>query len=347
MTDQPFTDEQLDASRLLSKDLLLAADQMSLDTARFMIATYYLHQKERIAKSAQIRECKTRGEPTAILEHFMAGEALLESQAGKALLRFARKSSAGRWALEQKGVGGVITAGLISMIDMDIAVSPSHMISHAGLNPQQKWEKGQKRPFNADLKTLAVYKLGECLVKVQNREGAFYGKLFKEFKAQELQRNDAGDHITTARKDANLEKKDKKGKSQIGLYGRSTDAWPWVNGCYQAGASTELANISKLPLPEEIMDLEGKEFTTEKRRWQEAQRVEALNRLKGEPGSGQPMLPPSQVHGRARRRAVKIFLQHFWEELYVEKYAKQPPEPYVFAHLGHVHKIERPNPTLS
>ena len=51
-------------------------------------------------------------------------------------------------------------------------------------------------------------------------------------------------------------------------------------------------------------------------------------------------LPPGQIHARAKRWAVKIFLAHWFEQAYRLKYGKEPPLPYVVEHLGHVHQIE-------
>ena len=56
-------------------------------------------------------------------------------------------------------------------------------------------------------------------------------------------------------------------------------------------------------------------------------------------------LPPAHIHARARRWTVKLLLAHTWEEMYRRHYGKAPPLPYPVSHLGHAHKIERPNPT--
>lgn len=56
-------------------------------------------------------------------------------------------------------------------------------------------------------------------------------------------------------------------------------------------------------------------------------------------------LPPAHIHARARRYAVKLFLAHLHEEMYVRHYGKAPPLPYPIAHMGHVHKVENPSPS--
>lgn len=50
-------------------------------------------------------------------------------------------------------------------------------------------------------------------------------------------------------------------------------------------------------------------------------------------------LPPAQIHARAKRYAVKLFLSHLWET-WRKHEGLEAPEAYCFAHLGHVHKIE-------
>lgn len=57
----------------------------------------------------------------------------------------------------------------------------------------------------------------------------------------------------------------------------------------------------------------------------------------------QGKLPPGHIHSRAKRWAVKLFLAHWHEAAYIEKYGKEPPLPYVFEHVdGHVHRIKNP-----
>lgn len=48
------------------------------------------------------------------------------------------------------------------------------------------------RPWNADLKCLAVFKLGECFVKVQNNAKDYYGSVFAERKAKYAIMNEEG-----------------------------------------------------------------------------------------------------------------------------------------------------------
>jgi hypothetical protein len=55
-----------------------------------------------------------------------------------------------------------------------------------------------------------------------------------------------------------------------------------------------------------------------------------------------PMLPPAQIHARAKRYAVKLFLAHLHEVMHEKLLGRPAPLPYPIAHLGHVHKVARP-----
>jgi len=53
-------------------------------------------------------------------------------------------------------------------------------------------------------------------------------------------------------------------------------------------------------------------------------------------------LPPAQIHARAKRYAVKLFLSHYHHVAYLDRYGCEPPKPYVFSILGHGHYIAPP-----
>jgi len=57
----------------------------------------------------------------------------------------------------------------------------------------------------------------------------------------------------------------------------------------------------------------------------------------------QGKLPQAQIHARARRRTVKIFLTHVWQVMYWFKYKQTPKMPWVLTQPGHTHYIDIPN----
>ena len=98
----------------------------------------------------------------------------------------------GAWMREIKGIGPVLSAGLLAHIDITKAAHVGHIYSFAGLAPGKVWKKGQKRPWNADLRKLC-WLVGESFVKVSGKEDALYGRLYAEKKLQLVEQNEAGE----------------------------------------------------------------------------------------------------------------------------------------------------------
>ena len=176
-----------------------------------------------------------------------------------------------------------------------------------------------KRPWNASLKTLVAYKLGESFVKVQGRESDFYGKLFAIRKQREWTRNLLGEYADRARE-----------KLATFKIGADTDAHSWYSGC------------RRLKVPGEYRDLAAFLAATSVEHVLSKVVVIAGDSV---PHAGVPMLPPAHIHARARRWTVKLFLAHFWEEAFARAYRTAPPKPYALQLPGHSHRIERPNPS--
>lgn len=57
-------------------------------------------------------------------------------------------------------------------------------------------------------------------------------------------------------------------------------------------------------------------------------------------------LPAGRLDLRARRYAVKLFLSHLHHVMYVDRYDREPPMPYVIEQLGHGHYLAPPPPLV-
>jgi len=223
----------------LTKDLLAAAGSggddggLSQDEVRFLVDAYYMMQAQRIRCLAQSRTLRENGEPHDVLRWLTEQSASLENQVGRALGRYAESDPIGEWCLAQIGIGPIIAAGLLAHIQIrpwkcalagtldeegkrlkacrsgkphgehckrgDILNTAGALWSFAGLDPSKTWEKGQKRPWNAALKTLC-WKMGESFVKVSGNQGALYGRLYAERKRLEIERNARGEFKEQAAK---------------------------------------------------------------------------------------------------------------------------------------------------
>jgi len=175
----------------LDKDLRTAAQVLSSGEARFMVDAYYQVQGYRIRFGNQIRALSESGEPHDLIRWMYSNTEGLEKNIQSALDKYSKSNVVGKWARSIIGIGPVLAAGLLAHIDITKAPTVGHIWSFAGLNPNASWEKGQKRPWNAELKVIC-WKIGESFVKVQNNERDVYGKLYVARKAQEQERNEVG-----------------------------------------------------------------------------------------------------------------------------------------------------------
>ena len=185
----------------LSRDLVQAAVTLSDTEARFLVDAYYIAQEGRKRAANQERSMAgtagTTPEPHEVLTWLAAQNRLLEQQIQRALDRYTDGRPIGRWLKSIYGIGPVISAGLIAHIDIKLSPTAGHLWSFAGLNPEQVWEKHQRRPWNARLKTL-TWKVGQSFLKFSNVEECRYGRLYRERKAQEVARNDSGANANAA-----------------------------------------------------------------------------------------------------------------------------------------------------
>ena len=242
---------------------------MSDDEARFLVDAYYMMQDDRKRANNQVRSLAEGHEPSAVLEWLAQQSSTLEDQIKRALDQYTQAHVCGAWMRSVYGIGPVLSAGLLAHIDITKAPTVGHIWRYAGLDPTTKWNKGEKRPWNATLKTLC-WKIGQSFMKFSNAEQCAYGRVYKHRKAYEIARNDAG--------------------------GNAECAAGWVT---RVGKTTEAYKHYA----------EGK-------------------------------LPPSQIDGRARRYAVKLFLSHLHGVWYELHFKVKPPLPYPIAQLDHAHLIE-------
>lgn len=342
------------AVQRLSKDLANSAKVMSSTEARFLVDYYYISQNDRIRFDGQTRSMNEGEEPTGVLAWLSEQSSTMEKQVKRALDKYTDAHPIGQWIKSQHGFGPVLAAGFLVHIDITKAPTAGHIWSYAGLAPGKEWVSAERaaqwvkqngldvgkaahdwnrnpevlhrmatsdkdgneikmtakslaaaisrRPWNAELKKLC-YKVGDCLIKFHNNEKCYYGHLYKERLMYEWDINLTGGYGELARSSD---------------YDKSTEAWAWVNGCYKA------TDIRKF--------VENNES------------LAAVNvkKFKGEPGSGDRMLPPAHLLARARRFAVKIFLSHLHEVWYEHEFKRRVPNPFAIQHMGHAHRIQIP-----
>lgn len=185
-----------------------------------------------------------------------------------------------------------------------------------------------RRPWNARLKTISIFKLGESFVKFQNHPKCFYGHLFADKKRMFQDFNVEGKYAEEALREKETCKK-------------STEKYKWNSGQFrgedQAAAVQAERALKERLKEEEITRAEYKKLYKDLK-------AETLHNV-GE-GNGTPMLSPQHIHDRARRWVAKLFISHFHDVCCREYFGKPSPDPYCFnkPELGHhSHRIEIPN----
>lgn len=174
--------------RALNRDFKDAAIKIPTQEIRYLVDLYYTAQEMRVAVEGKLRSIAN--EPNKLMTIFLDMFAEVEKDIQAALDAYTYNDPVGRKFREIRGIGPVLTAGWLAHVNVHIANTPSKVLSFGGYNPKMVWLKGQKRPYNADLK-LIFSKMGRTFVFMSNR-GSFFGQKYKENKAAIQAKSDAG-----------------------------------------------------------------------------------------------------------------------------------------------------------
>ncbi len=196
----------------LSRDLRASAKTLTDTQARFMVDAYYSMQDQRIRTEGQVRALAASEEPHKLILWLAQQSRMLEDQVKGALEKYTDAHPVGAWMKGVKGIGPVLSAGMLAHIDITRAPTVGHIWSFAGLNPNAVWKKGEKRPWNAALKR-ACWLCSESFVKTSGGdEPSYYGTVYKQRKEQEIAKNERGEFADQAK--AMLEKKNFRADTQ-------------------------------------------------------------------------------------------------------------------------------------
>ena len=229
-------------TRDVTKALRQAGGGMTDTEARYLTDIYYTMQDQRVAVNNMVKglerdakKTETAEEPHEALDLILKQFATLEENVAKLLAIYTQLHPMA-WFFDQTiGIGPVLAAGLLAHIDIRKAPTAGHIYSFAGLNPETTWAKGQKRPFNADLKKLC-WKIGDSFVKFSGHESGYYGKVYRERKAVEWRNNLSGKFADQARNKLDTVK-----------IGKDTDARAWYSGACSAEKARECLESGKTP----------------------------------------------------------------------------------------------------
>lgn len=345
-----------------------------------MVDAFYTIQDNRKRAHNQTAALNKANKPSLVLSYFEEQNQVLENQLKISLDVFANNSHVGQWALEQVGIGPIISAGLLAFIDVGIANTVGKIWRIAGLDPTCKWNSAegargivaafrQAHPDD-DWKALVgicgavsmkpsqvlhLAKYGVTAPTVEKAKEIVRARGFEPDPAVEFE----GDNILTHVDEPSLTVRD---AYEWVLGGRSLK-WsniskgismrPWNTGlkvlCWKIGESFVYVSNKEGAYYGEIY-LKRKKFETARN--EAGHNAQASAEILKSKRIGEDTIafksyskgkfPAGHVHARAKRYAVKLFLSHFHHVAYREKFKKDPPLPYPIAHLQHVDFIPPP-----
>lgn len=195
----------------LNADLRAAARLLTRAEVRHLVRLYYQIQGTRMAAGSQARH---DDQPSSLTNHMCDQLRIVEGQTRYALSKFAENDPMARMSMCIYGIGPVLASGLLSHIDIEKAPYFSHVRSFAGLY-RKPWEKGEKRPWNAELRMLC-WKIGDSFRKFSRRDECHYGHAYRERKVLLEERNANGRYAATAA--TSLETRKFRDKGVIEVY---------------------------------------------------------------------------------------------------------------------------------
>lgn len=324
----------LPAVSRLARDMATAAKTLTAGEARFLVDAYYSMQESRIRYYNQVRALSKpvvegqEPEPHAIFGWLASQNEILEEQVKRALGVYAKNHPVGQWALGQVGIGPVIAAGLLAHIDIRQANTVSSIWSYAGLQPGQKWlgtEKaakivqevlGDEEPTAEKIAEIAVALRRRPEVLIERARGS-NGELSRKQLAASLAKRPWNSELKTLCW--------KIGESFVKVSGKP-------NAFYGKMYASRKA-LEKARNEEGLYREQAEQILKEKRIGKDTDAYAAY--IQGK-------LPDGQIHARAKRWAVKLFLAHLHEVWYKQEFGKAPADPYPIRYLGHADKIEPP-----
>lgn len=201
----------------LTKEQKIIAASLPQQEAGLLVAAYYTAQEERIRSAARLRRALGDATPSLVLDFYNAQAATLEEYAKAALDVYSYNHPVGSWMRSHYGIGPVLAAAHLAYIDIEKAPYAGHIWSYAGLTPSGVRRRGEKSNYNPAYKRIC-WLTGECFVKVSGNPNAFYGGLYKQFRALEDRQNANGAYAERAAKELASRKVDP-----------TTEAWKAFN----------------------------------------------------------------------------------------------------------------------
>lgn len=186
--------------RRLTKEQKIIAAQLPQKEAGLLVSAYYTAQEERMRSQSRLTRALGEATPSLVLDFYNAQARTLEEYAKAALDVYSYNHPVGSWMRSHYGIGPVLAAAHLAYIQIEKAPYAGHVWAYAGLTPSGVRKRGEKSNYNPVYKRIC-WLTGEAFVKVSGKPDAFYGQLFRSFRALEERQNQSGAYASRAERE--------------------------------------------------------------------------------------------------------------------------------------------------
>jgi hypothetical protein len=308
----------------LTKDLKVGAATLTTKEARFLTDLYYQLQDSRIRAAGQVRaidQGADEGATHQTLSFFLGQFETLENMIKRALGSFADGRRAGRWLKSIMGIGDVISAGFLAHIDIDRAPHAGNLWRYAGLI-NDEWlgsEKAKALVKECEPETETIEDLVLLCAARAKRNPDSLRKMAMPEEGGEPTKTGLIKALALRPWNADLKVLCyKAGESFVKVSGNDKDYYGHLYAARKALYTATNMEGGFKGQAEEILG--GKKFGKD---------TDAYKAL------ADGKLPKAQIHARARRYAVKIFLSHLHEVMFEDRFGRKPAKPWIIDVGGH------------
>ena len=314
----------------LTRDIKASVQEVDPQEVRQLISMYYAIQDYRIESAGQIRALKAGEKPIQFLSWLFDNMRRLEDNIKSALDYYTdvEPSGMGAWAKSIYGIGPVLSAALIAYIDIEKAPYAGHIERFGGLDPKQKWlgREGATKlvremlPAGVSITDAAIVEVAaaarrspkEMMGRLRRENGTYDRTEITKYLARRPWNNDLKVVFW------------KIGQSFMKFSGRAECFY----GKYYVQCKAEYLERN---LSGAYAERAAEILATHK-----IQDVTTRETLE----SGQ--LADGHINAMSRRKAVKLFINHWHMVAHFRRYGTTPPLPYTIAKLGHLGFIDCP-----
>jgi hypothetical protein len=313
----------------LRRDVRKAAEGLTSGQARFLVDTYYQIQQFRIEAAGQQRAATVAQEPIEFVKWVTGVMTIFEGSIKSALESYANAQIPGRWAMSIVGIGPVIAAGLLAHIDIRKARTAGAIWRFAGLDPSNEWMSAEQA------RTL----VGEMWTGDPDADVVTIATRLKR-------RLDSFQRLAADRKTGKITKTSLEKAAARRPWNARLKVLAWKIGesfvKQQAHASDFYGKLYVQRKAQEALRNEEGRFADQAAAILKRKRIGKDTIAYSWYIQGK--LPPAQIHARAKRWAVKLFLAHYQHVAFEATMGTPPPKPYVLTHVpGHQDHILPPN----